>query len=389
MIWYLLSFVVSIIFARLARTCRGRVLKCVYMALSILPPIIVSAIRYDVGNDYLHRYAPDFYNISQGYDVPNLEIGVKFIMRICAIFTDDYLMFFAVTSLMINVLIYRGIYKNIKRPEYGVAAYYVCGYFFLSMNFVRQFLAIAIVASFVDLLINGKRIKFLILILIASSIHISALLYLALFFIPNNRRVKPLLVVIGAIIAAFFIPNLAMHIYNEFGNVMPDNMLKILAYLISEDKGDIPVILIASELIIYICLYNSRILTKMKDERWGYLLINCQLLSLVFIMLSPINSEFIRVSYLFSFMNIYSLSSLHLNTTTRTKRHMLENTARLSVGAIMVVGSIGARFAWDYVYNNEIYVFPYKTVYSRPLNIYEEISENMLQNRKDVIRNEN
>ena len=86
--------------------CDDKRKKTIYQILSALPFIIVSAIRFDVGTDYLIRYKPGFEVIQSGREVSNYEIGFTLLNKICLIFTDHYQSIFFITSILINSLIF-------------------------------------------------------------------------------------------------------------------------------------------------------------------------------------------------------------------------------------------------------------------------------------------
>ena len=104
MIIYIFMVLVSIFFCYCSLKTGKKINKIVFSFLSFFPFFLVSAIRYDVGTDYLFRYVPDYLIIYEGADVPNLEFITKVIIKLCTMITRDYSIFFIISSLIINFL---------------------------------------------------------------------------------------------------------------------------------------------------------------------------------------------------------------------------------------------------------------------------------------------
>ena len=61
MIVYISMFIISIFLTIVSQKSKNRISKIIFQILAVLPFIIVSAIRYDVGTDYFVRYVPNVY----------------------------------------------------------------------------------------------------------------------------------------------------------------------------------------------------------------------------------------------------------------------------------------------------------------------------------------
>ena len=90
MIVYIMAFAISIILIWLSEhKIKSQKYKKLFLVLAVLPLFIISAIRYNVGQDYIKRYTNDYRALASGKDVTNLEIGFKIIDYICLIFTKE------------------------------------------------------------------------------------------------------------------------------------------------------------------------------------------------------------------------------------------------------------------------------------------------------------
>ena len=142
---YILMLIFSIAMLLIAQKFEDKkVIKIIAYILSGLSFFIISAIRYDVGTDYFFRYVPDYIKMGQGINVESLEIGYKIIVWICLLITKDYAIIFGVTSAIIIGLTFYTIYKESPYPALSVLIYFGAGFFFHSLNLMRQYLAISV-----------------------------------------------------------------------------------------------------------------------------------------------------------------------------------------------------------------------------------------------------
>ena len=165
---YILMLVFSVTMLLIAQKFEDKkVIKIIAYVLSGLSFFVVSAIRYDVGTDYFFRYAPDYIKMGQGINVESLEIGYKIIVWACLLITKDYAIIFAVTSAIIIGLTFYTICKESPYPALSVLIYFGAGFFFHSLNLMRQYLAISVLLFSYRYLIDKKYIVFAICTIIA------------------------------------------------------------------------------------------------------------------------------------------------------------------------------------------------------------------------------
>ena len=125
MIIYILMILISTIFSFIAKKVKNKTIYILCAIGSAIPFALVSAIRYDVGTDYMFRYVYDHSVLLRGIDVPNLEIGFKLIDKFCILLTDHYQLIFIITSLIITAFIFYTIYRDSKNPVLSVLLYFL------------------------------------------------------------------------------------------------------------------------------------------------------------------------------------------------------------------------------------------------------------------------
>lgn len=138
--------------------------------------ITLAGVRYEIATDY-----GSYYNIFvHSSDFDRLEPGFKLLI---SIFRDIgsfnlFVFFIAFTSIVLK-LIY---FNSLKSPFFALFLYLAIFYVNLEFNIIRQGLAIAVSFFAVEQGRKKNFFKFLCLLLLASSIHISA--FVLFFFYP-------------------------------------------------------------------------------------------------------------------------------------------------------------------------------------------------------------
>lgn len=150
----------------------------------------VLGFRYNIGIDY------SVYNgifqalLYERSTVVSYEIGFSFIVKLVGFFCKDSTVVFFVFAFLTTFFLTIAI-KNTKKPKELYYFYFALGYFFNSMNIVRQSLALAIVLFSFHYIRKNKFIPYAVSILIASTVHTSAVFLLPAFFL-NRRIFKPI-----------------------------------------------------------------------------------------------------------------------------------------------------------------------------------------------------
>ena len=85
-------------------------IKLLFWYLSEIVLIIVAAIRYDVGQDYMYTYVPYFNGLLVGYVNEDIEKGFWLLNKIVQLFTKDYAGIFIVCSVIFFHYIYLSIF---------------------------------------------------------------------------------------------------------------------------------------------------------------------------------------------------------------------------------------------------------------------------------------
>ncbi len=172
---------------------------------------VLAGIRYLTGYDYAsywpiftQTYHLDWYDLSP--DLVRLERGYVMVNRLFANFTMEGFVIFTFFGLAYAVSVMWFIHRYSSTPWMSVAAFLCFGLLFNSFCFLRQYTAtVILIWALIDIKEN-RPLRFVILVLLASTFHLSALIFLPFFIIlkiPLNRVTLPLFSLVGMLLYGF------------------------------------------------------------------------------------------------------------------------------------------------------------------------------------------
>lgn len=146
-----------------------------------------------------------FIEITDNFYTDSMEIGYALLMKVCSLICEDYYFFQVVISVLFSILAAKFILEESDNIFIGVVVFLGIGIYIIAFNVARQMLAAMIVANSWILLKKGKRNRSIVCVLVASTFHITALVFMAvyiIYFFRHNKyiiRLIPFFAVIGAI----------------------------------------------------------------------------------------------------------------------------------------------------------------------------------------------
>ncbi len=168
--------------------------KITYFIIMGLVLTLVVGLRYGIGYDYF-TYGKIFDEIkalsfAKLFTGTTYEIGFALLCKMISLFTSSYLAFYLIFALCtigpLMVFLYRYQYGWLM-----LFAYATMGLYYGSMNMMRQYLAATIVLWSLEFIQKKKFVPYLLIILLAASMHKSALIMIPVFFlalIPINWK---------------------------------------------------------------------------------------------------------------------------------------------------------------------------------------------------------
>ena len=347
-------------------------LRILFLILAMIPFCTISAIRYKVGTDYAYRYLGDFNKMAEGKNVENFEWGFKLLIKLCLVFTKDPQSLFIVTSLIINILIIYIIVKYSENPYLSIAIYLFGGFFFLSLNGVRQFMAMALILFGYRYLFNKKTMPIFVLFLImAVLLHSSAIVMIILLGMFQKKLFKPKIVI--PISIAFLI--FGRYMFNILGLVLQNTRFNV--YLVGHyAKPEISWLFVVQNLFIYI-FYYLMIKNSKKDTHEENLLFNVQALALIITSMESIHMLFNRIAFYFTVFQILSvpyfmkkLEKIEVPDKVILKKINLKKILTKRNIYIFIICCYVLLFIYTNVLHNDNEVIPYRTVFNKKLKMY-------------------
>lgn len=152
--------------------------------------LLIGLRRSDVGADtenYINTYYRVTDNSYTNSDVEWLGNGFVLLDKIIGVFFgQNYIAYNTIIAILTILPIYYVFWKSSKKPTLSIYIFFCLCLLFQTMNQSRQMLAVSLVLlALYFLYTKSKKITSILLILLAASIHKSALI--ALIFIPTNK----------------------------------------------------------------------------------------------------------------------------------------------------------------------------------------------------------
>lgn len=156
-----------------------------FVILTAAVLIFVAGFRWKVGTDYntyislFNRYISDYNAYLNLFDGPLFVFFAKLTSFLCR---DYWIFFFGVACLTIGLYV-RTIAKYSKMFLFSILLYIFIGAWNSSFNGMRQYLAAAVLFAGHRFLIDKKFLRYCAVVIIASLVHVTALIMLPVYFV--------------------------------------------------------------------------------------------------------------------------------------------------------------------------------------------------------------
>lgn len=320
------------------------------LVLSFSCLFLLAAFRYGIGTDYFARYTPQFNTAVAGGEIDS-DPGFSALVNIIAELTSEAQWLFVACSFATVLLIYRFAIRMSLYPPLTIFLFMFGGIYLEAFNSVRQALAAALLVNTIELILRKKWIPALAIIATATSIHLSAMIWVALIPLISIRASRVLRVAVTSL-ALTLVVTAPTVIYDLVGRFAPE-----YAWYFSSNYGGVrsyeP-----TELIIAALLYLTISFVPAGSDTSG--------------------------RYSNSIINIYSLYALSLATTvsfsyafTRLTSYFapiqlvavplvlskISNPRLRSLGIVMVIGVYLVSFILKFLIWNAHGVLPYEWIF--------------------------
>jgi hypothetical protein len=165
--------------------------------------LFVAMFRYEVGVDYM-SYQHFISIIASGQNT-YMEAGFEYLVKILHSIGGTDQLVFAVMSLFTLGFFFKFIKRHSSNPNLSLFLYLTLPPFYLAaFNGIRQFLAVAIFAYSIRFILNRSFFKYLIMMLVASTFHVTAILLIPFYFMMT-RELKAHHILLGVVFYISFL----------------------------------------------------------------------------------------------------------------------------------------------------------------------------------------
>lgn len=174
--------------------------------------ILIAGLRCNSGSDYYNYYI-QYINVLKWYDslisifMERFQNGYIFLAYLTNKFIGGQITIFIVIAIIIYLPLLRIIKKYSKFPWQSFALWLLLGYFLMSMNIIKQYLAMLFVIFAFNCYYKKRYFNYLVSFIIACFFHISAIYALLCIpismYIKNTRKVYKFILILS--IVCFFL----------------------------------------------------------------------------------------------------------------------------------------------------------------------------------------
>lgn len=155
--------------------------------------------------------------------VEGKDPGYAILVKLFHYISTDYQIYLIAIAIFVTVSLSVWLYKNSRNPVVSYVLYSCLFYSFFAITGIRQSIAMAMVVFIgYELIKKKKLLLFFINVLVASTIHLSALVFFPFYWLANIKITKLYLVSVSTlIILSFILKNqikdiIVKHVYQDY-----------------------------------------------------------------------------------------------------------------------------------------------------------------------------
>ncbi len=304
LIYYLL--IVAIIFFGIFLEKKHK--KTYAIIVFIMLTLIAGLRKYTIGND-TGNYVSFFNKVilygSNIFKTSRFEVAYVLFNFIISKISSNYtvLLFFAAS--ITNACICQFVYKYSKNMTFSFLLFIVCRFFFSEMNIIREFLAIAIVLYSIKYIENRKIVKYILMIIIASMFHVSALVAVVLYFLYGLDLSKKnrFYLILATGLCYVFLYDILTYVTSSLGTYT----LYVQEYYNSNELANILLFLISVLVFVFVSFIKNK--KEVETDKNDILLYNISFVNVLLNFLAIRISILSRVSTYFDVFSIVLIAN--------------------------------------------------------------------------------
>lgn len=293
-----------------------------FINIALIILIILPGLRSNIGDTYVYKavYSKLGYIKSWNDIMNDKDRGYTvYTLLLYQITSNPQIMIF-VNALLTQTLYFKFFYKYRSMIELQLYIYIASGYFFITMNGMRQCLAAGIILIGTKYLVDKRFVKYTFIIILASFFHQSALIMIPIYFIANmepwskNTIIIIVLTSLGTLMFFELLPLLEKILqgtqYENYIQIFEDGI----------EQGANPIRIIVA-LIPLILSYIRK--DELREWKESEIFINMSMVNLVFMIFSLNTWIFARFTIYFNLYNFVLLPYIIKTWNNRKERQLL------------------------------------------------------------------
>ena len=153
------------------------------------------------------------------YRLYGKEFGYIILNAIIALFTSNRYIFILIFTLIVYALVFYSMLKYTNRSPM-VILLFMGLWFFFTFTYLRQVLAASVVWCSIQYAINKKPLKFFTLIILAFTVHNSAIIFAPIYFFPIKKFSKQTIITWMIICLALGTVGIASGFYDRYAEIV-------------------------------------------------------------------------------------------------------------------------------------------------------------------------
>lgn len=299
----MLLFYLVLIFLLFGTILNERYQK-LYIIVSFIVLFILAGFRSSVVGTDTPDYEVYYYRILSGGGIPT-EIGWSLLNQLVVYLKGDFQFILILSSLLTLFPLYYIFKKYSYNPMLALFLYYSLYIYLQSFNLIRQIIAVSFCLLAMIYLIKNKKLYFILIVIIASTIHISALFCLPLLFVNkiNFKNHLYLILILTSLIVGV--------LFGEKILSLGGGMLGFDRYIdrFDEESGIGITVFLINLLAVFI-IFTTKIRNTHFKLFFAYIIINNLLVNIPFSY---------RIIYYFSIIQVLYLPYYVQNNTLKHK----------------------------------------------------------------------
>jgi len=272
----------------------------IIITISLL--ILVSGLRNNIGDTFFYQKSYTEIDYTWEHIFSNKDPGFGILQMFLQTISEDPQILIFATALITNLLIGITFYKYSRMIELSFYVYITAGMFIVSMNGIRQFVAASIIFIATKYLLNGDFKKYSLIIILASTIHQSALVLIPIYFIVR-REAWTKFTFLLFMLAIFIVLG-----FNQFTELLFSSIenTQYSNYSTFEEGGANKIRVLVESVPIIIAFIGREKLRKLWPK--SDIIVNLAVINLIFMIIATQNWIFARFNIYFSLYNLILIS---------------------------------------------------------------------------------